>query len=371
MNKETSLTYAGSGVNYDAMDPFKLACQEAASRTAIELMNHGLQELNWSRGESAYLMRDVNGGIIAHVEEGLGTKNLIADAISEWSGRSHYDQCAQDTVAMIVNDMITLGAFPISIAMHLAVGSSYWFNNKVRMNDLIRGWEQACRKSMCVWSGGETPTLKGIINPGASLLSGSAVGLASDEDDLFSSEDICDGDAIVFIESSGVHANGLTLARKIADNLPEGYQTRLPDGTTYGETLLCPTHIYVRTIFDCVENGANIKYAVNITGHGWRKLMRAAESFEYVIQTLPRQQPIFDFIAEHGPVDEREMYSNYNMGAGFAVFVSQEDAGMVIASADIFGLKAFHAGDVCASDKKRVVIEPMGIIFESDTLQVR
>ncbi len=172
MEDTQNMTYAGTGVDYDAMDPFKRACQIAAASTAPQLISHSFKELTWSRGESAYLMSVPNGDIVAHVEEGLGTKNLVADAMSRITGKSYYDQCAQDTVAMIVNDMITLGVMPVSVAMHLAVDSSEWFNNKQRTEDLIKGWADACKLAGCVWSGGETPTLKGIIEPDTSLLSG-------------------------------------------------------------------------------------------------------------------------------------------------------------------------------------------------------
>ncbi len=365
------MTYAGSGVDYGAMDPFKRDCQLAAARTAFQLGKRGFTEVGWSRGESAYLMRMPNGQIMAHVEEGLGTKNLIADAVARLTHKSYYAQCAQDSVAMIVNDMITLGILPVSVAMHLAVGSSEWFGDKERVVCLIAGWEAACKLAGCVWSGGETPTLKGIIEPHAFLLSGSAVGYASSTRYLIDPSSIKDGDSIIFVESSGVHANGLTLARRIAENLPNGYMTLLPDGTTYGERLLSPTHIYVPLIRVCQDNDLFVHYAVNITGHGWRKLMRATGMFEYVIDKLPRQQLIFDFIQEHGPVDEMEMYGNYNMGAGFAVFTNREYADAVVDCANRLGFMAFKAGTIHASEKKRVIIEPKGIVFESDTLQVR
>ena len=114
-----------------------------------------------------------------------------------------------------------------------------------------------------------------------------------------------------------------------------------------------------------------ILYAVNITGHGWRKLMRATEPFEYVIHTLPYQQPIFDFIQTHGPVEELEMYSNYNMGVGFALFVNSDSAEEILAYIQSLGFRAHQAGYIRKSDQKRVIIEPKGIVFEADTLQVR
>ncbi len=125
-------------------------------------------------------------------------------------------------------------------------------------------------------------------------------------------EKICHGDMIVLLESSGIHANGLTLARKIAqkwatpDNPFAGYLKVLPTGRTYGEALLDPTHIYVGFVEDCLNDGIDIHYAVNVTGHGWRKFMRATQPFTYVIDKLPEQHSVLDFIQEHGPVEVAE-----------------------------------------------------------------
>lgn len=318
------MTYAGVGVNYGAMDPFKRAAQLAGRETAanIERLNGGeFKELEASRGESAYLIEAAKS-FFAHVEEGLGTKNLVADAVYQLTGKSYYDHVAQDTVAMIVNDMITLGALPLSVAMHLAVGDSNWFNDERRSRDLIEGWRHACNLARCAWGCGETPTLKGVVVPEAIVLSGSAMGLVKPKERLITAENIRPGDAIVLVGSSGIHANGLTLAREIAARLPDGYLTKLSDGRTYGETLLDPTRIYVGFLEDCLDNGVDIHYAVNITGHGWRKLMRAKQPFTYTIDQLPKQLPIFDFIQKHGLVDDREAYGNLNMGAGFALYVS-------------------------------------------------
>ncbi len=371
MSHRQGMTYAGTGVSYDVMDPFKLKAQKAARTTAgnIARLNGGeFNELFESRGESAYLIEAANS-YFAHVEEGLGTKNLVADAMRSLTGKSYYDSIAQDTVAMIVNDMVTVGALPLSVAMHLAVGSSDWFTNEARVNDLLNGWRKACNLARCVWGGGETPTLRDIIVPGRVSLSGSAMGIVKPKSRLITNR-VRHGDVIVLIESSGIHANGLTLARKIADKLPGGYATKLSDGRTYGETLLDPTHIYVGLVEDCFEAGVDIRYAVNITGHGWRKLMRASEPMTYVIRQLPRSLPIFDFIQRHGPVDDREAYGNLNMGAGFALYVSEPDAAKVLAVAGRLSLTGLVAGHI-EKGQKRVVIRPMGIVFEADTLQVR
>jgi len=366
-----NMTYAGTGVNYATMDPFKRMAQLAARETAgnINRLNGGeFQEFEPSRGESAYLIEAAQS-FFAHVEEGLGTKNLVADAMYVLTGKSYYDQIAQCTVAMIVNDLVTLGALPLSVAMHLAVGTSDWFNDEERARDLITGWKNACNLARCTWGGGETPTLKGVVVPEAVVLSGSVIGIVKPKGRLIAGP-IQHGDAIVIIESSGIHANGLTLARKIADKLPEGYLTKLRNGRTYGETLLDPTHIFVGVVEDCLDAGVTIYYAVNITGHGWRKLMRPTQPFTYVIDTLPTQLPIFDFLQQHGPVDDAEAYSNLNMGAGFALYVTEAQAIQVIDIAQNLGLRAFVAGHIEEGDKK-VVIKPKNLEYSGETLAVR
>ncbi|MCX6820332.1 MAG: AIR synthase-related protein [Candidatus Adlerbacteria bacterium] len=367
------MTYAGTGVQYEILDFFKRAAQTAARETAgnIDRLNGGeFKEFKPSRGESAYIIEAAKS-YFAHVEEGLGTKNLVADAMYKLTGKSFYDYIAQDTVAMIVNDMITTGALPLSVAMHLAVGESSWFDDTRRSSDLITGWKNACDMAGCVWGGGETPTLKDMLLPGVALLAGSAVGLVKPKGRLIRAENIRHGDRIILIESSGIHANGLTMARKIAEKLPRGYLTKLPDGRTYGETLLDPTHIYVRFVEACLDAGVDIHYAVNITGHGWRKLMRAPQPFEYVVQHLPDKLPIFDFIQKHGPVSKEEMYGNFNMGAGFALYIPYGHMQRFMAVAGRHHFKTWDAGIIRESLEKKVSIRPLGLEYAADTLAVR
>ena len=363
-----NLTYASAGVNYNALDPFKRLAQAAAAKTAGNIVRFGLAEVGASRGESAYLIEGPDY-YLAHVEEGLGTKNLVADAVHEITGKHYYDAIAQDAVAMIVNDMITLGALPVSVAMHLGVGDTKWFENEARVASLVAGWERACNLSRCVWGGGETPGLGGVVVEGAAVLSGSSVGLIKPKERLISGN-IQDGDAIVMLGGSGIHANGLTLARKIAETT--GYDAKLSDGRLYGEALLDPTPIYVPVIEDAQDAGIDLHYAVNITGHGWRKLMRAVEPFVYEINTIPEPQPVFAFMQEHGPVDDSEAYGNFNMGAGFAVYLSPSDVDKFFDASKKCGIKAWLAGRIIKdADHKRVIIKPKNITYEGETLNVR
>jgi phosphoribosylformylglycinamidine cyclo-ligase len=379
MTQPGGLTYASTGVNYNDMDPFKRLCQERAALTARNADRFGMRSVEDSRGESVHVMFEPLASsnlsnYYGHVEEGLGTKNLVADGMWKHTGLTYYDQLAQDTVAMIVNDMCTLGIIPVTVAMHLAVGSSDWFKDEKRVRNLVAGWGNACDLARCVWAGGETPTLKGIIVPEAALLSGSAFGIAKHHRLLYPAS-IQEGDSIVLLESSGIHANGLTLARSIADKLPEGYATKLSDGRMYGEALLDPTHIYCGFIEDCLDHGVDIRYGVNITGHGWRKLMRAPQPFAYVIEELPTQRPIFDFIQKHGPVSDDEAYGNLNMGAGFALFINPDHRGKFREVYTHYSNKrrfaSIIAGRVEKSDVKKVVIRPKGLEYSAETLAVR
>lgn len=368
--EDQPITYASTGVNYDAMDPLKRLAQLRARATAGNLNRFGMREVEASRGESAYVWEEPDS-FRAFVIEGLGTKNRVADETRKFTGRTHYDAIAQDTVAMIVNDLIVVGAEPQVVNAYFAVGSSDWFSDEERSRDLVEGWARATSMAGAVWGGGETPTLKGIIEPDTIDLSGSAVGIVKPKERLTLGDKLTPGDALLLVESSGIHANGLTLARTIASKLPEGYTTPLSDGKSYGESLLAPTHIYAGLIRDLFEAGIDIHYMVNITGHGWRKLMRATRDLSYVIDRIPEPQPVFKFIQEQSGNDDTEMYVNFNMGAGFAVYLPENQAEWAQQiTTQNHNLNALKAGNV-EEGPKRVVIRPKGITFEGEALQVR
>jgi len=366
----SGLSYERSGVNYDRLDAFKRACQRAASSTTSALQAHGLREPSDIRGESAYLI-ETPDEYLAHVEEGLGTKNLIADAMLELSNQSYYHNIGIDTVATMVNDLITTGALPISIAMHAAVGDAEWFADARCSQALAEGFAEGCLASGAVWGGGETPTLRGIVNPATIVLAGSALGRIRPKA-LRIAGDVRDGDAIVLLASSGVHTNGLTLCRAIAERLPKGYLAKIGDGRSYGEALLDPSVIYVRFIAALQQTGVRPHYAVHITGHGWRKLMRLSEPFVYRITDLPKPLAIFEFLMREGPIELREAYATFNMGAGFAVYVAPADAESCITVARDQGYTAWIGGTIQKQGpRKAVELAPVDITFEAESLQVR
>ncbi|HVG05117.1 MAG TPA: AIR synthase related protein [Burkholderiaceae bacterium] len=366
------LDYKQAGVDYTKIDPLKLLAQRAAADTASNLSQHGLSEVAASRGESAYVV-DCGDFYLASITECLGTKALVADAVRELpgsQGRTYYDQIAQDTLAMAVNDIITVGATPISVHAYWAAGGSDWFADEQRARDLVEGWKRACDQCGVAWGGGETPALAGVIESGRIDLAASCVGIVRPKSRLTLGDRLAAGDAIVLLESSGIHANGISLARKLAERLPDGYATPVEDGTLFGEALLRPTLLYARVTEALAAHGIAVHYCVNVTGHGWRKLMRHPKSFTYRIAHIPSVPPVLRFIQRHASIDDREAYGNLNMGAGFALFVAHSDAERSVEIARQEGFVALIAGRV-ENGSKQIVIDRLSLTFTGDDLHVR
>ena len=362
--------YRAAGVNYDRLDAFKRACQKEAATTRDLLLAHNLREPKDIRGESAYLVES-DHDYLAHVEEGLGTKNIVADHMYKLTGECFYHNVGIDTVATIVNDLITCGALPISVAMHAAVGDSEWFADEVRAKKLAEGFAAGCRKAGAVWGGGETPTLKGIIEPQSICLAGSAVGRIFPKSNRIMGN-VNAGDAIIFLASTGVQTNGLTLCRKIAESHPQGYLAKTEDGRTFGSALLDASAIYCDFIQTCQKQGIPLNYVAHVTGHGWRKLMRLDKALVYRINTVREPLPVFKFIMQHGKLSTSEAYATYNMGIGFAAFVNPAQVASTLGAAKACGHDAWLAGEVVAQgNRKAVDIVPLNISYEADSLNLR
>ena len=364
--------YAAAGVCYAAMDPGKVRAQQAAASTAGALTGRGFAELAQSRGESAYVI-DLGDRYLTTVTEALGSKNLVADAVRAITGRTHYDAIARDTAATILNDLCTVGGEPLCLTAYWGSGSSAWFEDEARMADLVDGWAAACRDAGCAWGGGETQVLTGMIAESTVVLGGSAVGTIAPKSRLLLGDQVRAGDAILLAAASGIHANGLTLARKIAGELPRGYETPVPGdpaGRGFGEVLLDPTPLYGPLVEALQRGGVALHYAAHVTGHGWRKLMRAAQPLGYVIARVPPVPPVFELLCSRAGMDAREAYGTFNMGAGFALFVPENEVARACQLAAQRGMPLLHAGQVEAGGK-RVVIEPLGITYAGDALQIR
>ena len=363
------LSYEQAGVQYDLIDPLKVAAQRAAAATASHLVGHGFSEVEASRGESAYVV-DVGPFYMASIVECLGTKTLVADAMQRLTGRSYFAGIAQDTIAMAINDLITVGATPLVVQAYWAAGGSEWFSDAERSQALVAGWKRACDVCSVAWGGGETPALAGIVADGRIDLAASCTGLINPKERLSVGDKLAPGDAIVMLASSGIHANGLSLARKLVERLPHGYLTEVQPGFTYGDALLAPTVLYSPVTEALYKAGITPHYCVNITGHGWRKLLRHPATHTYRIHSVPEVTPVLKFIQQHAHQDDHEAYSTLNMGAGFALFVKAADAERTVAVSKACGVDAMVAG-VIEAGPKRLLIEPLDIEFGDDALQLR
>jgi phosphoribosylformylglycinamidine cyclo-ligase len=367
----TPLTYDQAGVDYDKIDPLKVAAQHAAAATANQLARHGFDEVKASRGESAYVV-DVGPFYLASIVECLGSKALVADEMARLTGRSYYAAIAQDTIAMAVNDLITVGATPLVVQAYWAAGGSDWFGDAARAHALVDGWQRACEACGVSWGGGETPALAGIVESGRIDLAASCTGLVNPKQRLSLGDALQPGDAIVLLASSGIHANGVSLARKLVERLPQGWLTPIDEhGTRYGDALLAPTTLYSPVTEALWRAGIAAHYAANITGHGWRKLLRHPKAFTYRITQLPPVPRVLSYIAGQAGHDAREAYSTFNMGAGFALFVADGDAARTVEVARQQGVDAWHAGRVEGGGAKQLVIEPLDLHFGGESLQLR
>lgn len=351
------------------MDPVKKMAQEAGVGTSENLTAHGFSEISDSRGESAYIWKQ-GSFYMASVIEGLGTKNLVADELRKITGKTYYDIIGHDTVAAIINDLISVGASPLVIHAYWVVGNSIFLADLERMKDLINGWKSACNLSGASWGGGETATYKGIINSQTIDLGGSAVGIIKNKKTLITDKKLQAGDRILLLKSMGINVNGLSLARAVAEKLPKRYATKLSNGKMYGEALLTKTNIYAKLVQDLLKAGIDIHYISNITGHGFRKIMRARQNFSYILDKIFEPQEIFLFIQKHAGLSDKEMYETFNMGMDYALFIPEKN---IKKSIDIIKGNKFSPIEAGYIEKgeKQVIIEPKGIVFGRETLAIR
>jgi phosphoribosylformylglycinamidine cyclo-ligase len=363
------LDYRAAGVDYDKIDPLKIDAQRAARETAANLARHGLGEIAASRGESAYVV-EVGGLLLASITECLGTKVLIADAMRPVTGKTYFDALAQDTLAMAINDIITVGATPLFVQAYWAAGSSDWFADHERARDLVQGWKAACDRCGVSWGGGETPSLVGVVNPGTIDLAASCTGIVSPRERLTLLDRMRPGDAIVLLAASGIHANGVSLARKLAADGKDGYRATIGDGRLYGDALLDPTPLYSPVTEALYAAGVVPHYCANVTGHGWRKIMRHPAAFTYRFHMIPPVPPVLAHIQREAGMNDAQAYGTFNMGAGFALMVAADDVAKTIAAAKSVGIAAWDAGRVEAGPKQ-VIIEPLKVTFAAADLELR
>ncbi|WP_456418651.1 phosphoribosylformylglycinamidine cyclo-ligase [Methanocaldococcus infernus] len=283
--------------------------------------------------------------------DGVGSKMIVAEMANK------FDTVPIDMIAMNVNDAICIGAEPIALVDYLAVGHITEEIAKQIGEGLNRGAEEANINIV----GGETATLPDMVK--GIDLAGTALAIV-EKDKIITGEKVREGDVIIGLRSSGIHSNGLTLARKIFFDIHKmDVNDRLSYGKSIKEELLTPTRIYVKPVLEMIKK-VEVKGLAHITGGTFRKLRRLNKNVIYHIDNFPEPLPIFKEIQRLGNVPLEEMFKTFNMGIGFCVITSEENGEEIIKIANKYGIDAYKIGKVVSNldniEKGKAVIDYKG-----------
>ncbi len=283
---------------------------------------------------------EMDGVGIALCTDGVGSKTIIADLMRK------YDTIGIDCVAMNVNDMICVGAKPLSMVDYIAVERT----DAAMLDAIGAGLCEGARIAQISISGGETAQLKDVVK-GFDLV-GMAVGRVA-IDKVIDGRHVREGDVVIGVRSNGVHSNGLSLARKALLDASNSIHRKFDElDATVGEELLRPTDIYVLEAMEILEKVRGLKALVNITSDGLLNLARVAADVGYVIDRLIEPHPIFGLIQRHAEVDDSEMFEVFNMGIGFCYVVEEADADATLAILKEHGRVAQRIGYAVADPEK-------------------
>ncbi|WP_433624674.1 phosphoribosylformylglycinamidine cyclo-ligase [Halomicrococcus sp. NG-SE-24] len=300
---DEELTYAETGVDIDA--------SEAATAALVGAVGDIENTTDYAG------LLDVGDRYLALATDGVGTKLLVAEALGD------YSTVGVDCIAMNVNDLVAAGVEPVAFVDYLAVEEpSEEFSEQVG-----EGLSAGAEAAGVALVGGETAVMPEVIR--GLDLAGACVGLAP-KDAVFPGEATV-GDALVGFPSSGIHSNGLTLARE-AVTRNHDYDDPFPGSDqTIGEELLEPTRIYADLLPALRER--DVHAAAHVTGGGWTNLSRMG-AFRYEISDPLPAQDVFAFVQEEGNVSDEEMHRTFNMGTGFVVALPEDDAESLAATTD-------------------------------------
>ncbi|MCE5096380.1 phosphoribosylformylglycinamidine cyclo-ligase [Staphylococcus devriesei] len=279
--------------------------------------------------------------------DGVGTKLKLA------IDHDKHDTIGIDAVAMCVNDILTTGAEPLYFLDYIAT-------NKVVpevIEQIVKGISDGCEETNTALIGGETAEMGEMYHEGEYDLAGFAVG-AVEKADYIDGSAIEEGQAIIGLASNGIHSNGYSLVRKLIKesgiNLNETF-----DGSTYLETFLAPTQLYVKPIL-ALKKAVQIKGMNHITGGGfYENIPRGLPeglTAKINIQSFPTPK-VFDWLQQQARIQIDEMYNVFNMGIGYTVIVEQKDVEQAIEILKQQGISAYKIGDVIANQDKPIILE--------------
>jgi phosphoribosylformylglycinamidine cyclo-ligase len=299
---EEGLTYAEAGVDLDASEAATAALVGAAGE---------------SEGDYAGLV-DIGEACLALATDGVGTKLLVAAAVED------YSTVGIDCLAMNVNDLVAQGVEPVAFVDYLAVEAP----SEETAEQLGEGLRRGAERAGVALVGGETAVLPDIVS--GLDIAGACAGLAP-KDALFPGE-ARPGDALVGWPSSGIHSNGLTLAREAVTRAHDYTDPFPPDpDRSIADALLEPTRLYT-DLLDSLR-GHGTRAAAHVTGGGWTNLTRMGPH-RYEVTDPFDAQPVFEFVQREGGVDDAEMHRTFNMGTGFVAALAPDEAETLAAATD-------------------------------------
>lgn len=340
-------TYKESGVDINLEETTVSALTSNLKKTLK------LRDVITESGHFAALVR-LGEKAIAMSTDGVGSKILVAKLMDK------YDTVGIDCVAMVVNDLLCVGAEPLAMVDYLAVENP----DPGIAAQIGKGLAEGAEQAEIAMIGGETASLPEIVNNFD--LAGTGIGVV-DVEEIITGEDIQEGDVLIGISSSGIHSNGLSLARKVFfQNTGLKVDDALPGfpNTTVGEELLKPTRIYVKPVVELLKSTVTVHGLAHITGGGFNNLKRLKNDAEYEIDSLPKPNPIFQSMYSLG-VPLEELYQVFNMGIGMVIIVPGEDAQNAINIIEKHD-KAYKIGKVVKGTPEKISLKT----FQGSTIHI-
>ncbi|SDI34877.1 phosphoribosylformylglycinamidine cyclo-ligase [Paracoccus denitrificans] len=332
--RKSGLSYAEAGVDIDAGNALVERIKPAAAATRRPGVMEGLGGFGALFDPRAAGYRDP---VLVAATDGVGTKLRIGIDTGELDG------LGIDLVAMCVNDLVCQGAEPLFFLDYFATG-------KLSVDEaarVINGIAEGCHRSGCALIGGETAEMPGMYARGDFDLAGFAVGAMERGTALPAG--VADGDVLLGLASDGVHSNGFSLVRRVADHAGLDWNAPAPFGMgTLGQALLVPTRLYVRPVLAAIRAGG-VHAAAHITGGGiTENLPRVlpeglGAQVDLDSFSLP---PVFDWLAEAGGIAEAEMLKTFNCGIGMILAVAADRAAAIEALLKAEGETVFRLGQV-------------------------
>lgn len=305
------LTYKAAGVDTQKIRKSQSSIGKIISAT------HRFQKVKSGFGHYAGLVAINRNMFLATHTDGVGTKVLIANMLRK------YDTVGIDCVAMNVNDIICIGAEPVSFVDYIAANQ----NNERIFIEIVKGLVTGAKKAEVPIVGGETAIMPDLFaeKKFSFDLAGMVAGLVQKNTVILGNK-IEEGDRIIGIHSSGIHSNGYSLARKV---LLKKYsiKDKVRGLGRLGDALLTPTEIYVKPVLDIVSR-TQVHGLANITGGAFTKLLRLKKT-GFVLDSMPEPPKIMQLIEDQG-VNTAEMYKTFNMGIGFCIIASKQEVSEII-----------------------------------------